>query len=220
MTMRWPKTPLRLLAVISAGLFFSGPAFAKGEVDAAGVAAARVAVATAMDQVLAALSDEALDRQQRRDRIQKVAYRNFDFYTMSKLVLRRDWKKFSKAQRDEFVEEFKLHLSKSYGTRLERYDQEAVAIVGERAEVRGDVTIKTEVRGGQFHGAEVDYRMRNRKGKWLAIDVIIEGVSLVANFHSQFEGIVSRDGPEELLAQLRQKNANGEITEFPSPKSR
>ena len=57
---------------------------------------------------------------------------------------------------------------------------------------------------------EVDYRLRSRDGTWRIIDVIIEGVSLVSNFRSQFQGIVANEGPARLLDLLREKNAKGE----------
>jgi phospholipid transport system substrate-binding protein len=99
----------------------------------------------------------------------------------------------------------------NYGNRIERYDQEKVDIVGERQEPRGDVTIQSVVRGGEFEGATVDYRLRQREGRWLVIDVIVEGISLVSNFRDQFKEVLARGGPEELLEQLRAKNAAGPV---------
>ena len=184
---------------------------AKKQASPEDLASARATVETAMQQILAVLGDEALPTEERRARIEAIAYDNFDFETMSKLVLRRDWKKFSKAQRQDFVKEFKLHLSRSYGSRLDRYNQQEIAILGERAETRGDVKVMTAVVGGQFDGAKVDYRLRKKDEGWLAIDVVIEGVSLVSNFHSQFAEVVGRQGPEGLLKQLREKYAGPEL---------
>ncbi len=63
--------------------------------------------------------------------------------------------------------------------------------------------------GGEFEGALVDYRLRNRAGGWRVIDVVIEGISMVSNYRDQFKSIVSSGGPELLLEKLRQKNAAG-----------
>jgi phospholipid transport system substrate-binding protein len=189
---------------------------ARDTANAAALAEARSAVQVAMEQVLVVLSDQTLSGDERRARIEQIAYANFDFQTMSKLVLRRDWKKFSTIQRSEFVEEFKLHLSQSYGSRLDRYNQQEIKLLSERPEARGDVTVQTAIVGGQFDGALIDYRMRRRDAGWLVIDVVIEGVSLVSNFHAQFAGIVGRGGPEELLRQLRDKNANPDLAVTPA----
>jgi len=183
----------------------------------ADIAAAREIVDRTTDAVLAVLSNKDLSTQERRSQIEAIAIERFDFQTMSRLVLARNWRRFSEQQRAEFVEEFKRHLSVSYGSRIERYDQEEVKIVGERLEPRGDVTVKTEIRGGQFEGAAVDYRLRNRAPDgWRVIDVIIEGVSLVSNFRDQFKSVLADGGPDELLKRLREKNAEAAAAEEPA----
>lgn len=167
---------------------------------------AQEVVANTVAEVLAVLQTEGNTETQSREQIEEIAYARFDFDAMGKLVLARGWKKFDERQRAEFIVEFKRHLSRSYGTRISRYEQEKVDILSERKEKRGDVTVLTAIRGGQFDGAEVNYRMRDREGAWRVIDVIIEGVSLVSNFRSQFKDIVLKDGADGLIAQLRAKN--------------
>ena len=125
---------------------------------------------------------------------------------MSKLVIARPWRKFSKEQRSEFIGEFKTHLARSYGRRLSRYEGVDVKVTSEVKEQRGDITVNSEVVGGQFDGAVLAYRMRGKTGQWLVIDVIIEGVSLVSNFRSQFKPIVAQGGADELLRRLKDKN--------------
>ena len=84
---------------------------------------------------------------------------------------------------------------------------------------RGDVTIQSVVRGGEFEGALVDYRMREKNGQWLVIDVIVEGISLVSNFRDQFKEVLARGGPDELLKKLREKNAAGPDPSFDKDKA-
>jgi phospholipid transport system substrate-binding protein len=128
-------------------------------------------------------------------------------------VLARNWKKLDDRQRREFIEQFKIYLSRNYGSRLDRYRQTDVAIVGARIEPRGDVTVLSEVVGGEFDGVALDYRLRRRGGDWKVIDVVIEGVSLIGNFRSQFREVVSQKGPEGLLEQMRVKNAEPRAAE-------
>ena len=163
-------------------------------------------VESTVAQVLEILRIPELTLDQRRARIEEVVYVRFDFETMSRLVLARNWRRFDPAQREEFIREFKRHLSRSYGTRLARYEQENVDVTGERKETRGDVTVLTVIHGGQFDGAAIDYRLRDREDVWRVIDVIIEGISLVSNFRSQFKDVVSRDGPSGLIEQLASRN--------------
>lgn len=173
----------------------------------------REAMQQVIDEVLAVLNDESLDSQRRRAAIEDIAYVHFDMPTVSRLVLARSWKRFSPEQREQYVEEFKTYLSNNYSSRIDRYDQEQVEILGTRDEPRGDVTVKTRIVGGEFENALVDYRMRQKEGQWRIIDVIIEGISMVSNFRDQFKEVLSRGGPEHLLAKLREKNALGIVDE-------
>lgn len=138
--------------------------------------------------------------------IEKIAYDIFDFTTMSKLVLARNWRKLDKEQRVDFVREFKRNLSRTYGTRLDRYDQEDIEIFGTQIEPRNDVSVKTRIVGGQFDGAVISYRLRERSDRWRIIDVVIEGVSLVSNYRSQFAEILNTGTIDDLMVKLRDKN--------------
>lgn len=138
--------------------------------------------------------------------IEAIAYDLFDFTTMSKLVLARNWRKLDKEKRAEFVREFKRNLSRTYGTRLDRYDQEDIEIFGTQIEPRNDVSVKTRIVGGEFDGAVISYRLRERRERWRIIDVVIEGISLVSNYRSQFAEILSNGTIDDLMTKMRDKN--------------
>jgi phospholipid transport system substrate-binding protein len=171
-------------------------------------AEARAVIQSTVDEVIAILNDDARDSAARREAIEAVAEERFDFRTMSKLVLAKNWKRLSKEQQGEFVTQFTEYLANDYGSRIERYEQEQVDIVGERVAKRGDVTVKTKIVGGANNDAEVDYRMRNRDEGWKIIDVVIEGISLVANFRDQFRDVMGKEGPVTLIDKLKEKNAS------------
>jgi phospholipid transport system substrate-binding protein len=180
---------------------------------AASAAAAdpRETMQATIDQVLAVLNDPERNQEQRLAAIEEIAYARFDMRTMSRLVLGRDWKRFSEEQKDEYLAAFKLYLANNYGDRINRYDQQGVEIIGVRDEPRGDKTVQTKIVGGEFDAARVDYRMRNKSGEWLVIDVVIEGISTVSNFRDQFREVLSRGGPAHLLEKLHEKNAEGMV---------
>jgi len=159
------------------------------------------------NQVLAVLRDSTLSSQQRLESLEALSLERFDFKTMSRLVLARNWKQFSEAEQEEFQVEFKRYLARNYGSRIDRYNQEEVEILGEREEPRGDVTVRTRIVGGEFDGATLDFRLRGKSGPWLVIDVIAEGISFVSNYRDQFREVLGRGGPPHLLQQLREKNA-------------
>jgi phospholipid transport system substrate-binding protein len=167
---------------------------------------AREVVEQTIQQVLQVLARKDEPVEQRVSEIEGIAYQRFDFATISRLVLARNYRRFSAEQKREFETLLKQHLSHSYGSRVDRYDQEKVDIVGAREEVRGDVTVRTKIVGGQADGIEIDYRLRSIDGSWRVIDVVIEGVSLIANYRSQLKEVVARGGPEEVLRVLREKS--------------
>jgi len=205
MTMMTPSRPRIRRAALA--LPFVAVLFA---LPAAGDPAVRSApmqmIEETTDQVLAVLRDSALSTEQKRVRLENLAQQHFDFAAMSRLVLARNWKRFSEPQQVEFVEAFKDFLAHSYADRIDRYSEEDIAVAGERQEPRGDVTVSTRIVGGQYNDAVVDYRLRQRDGEWRIIDVVVEGISLVFNYRDQFKEVVGRDGPEGLLKRLREKN--------------
>lgn len=166
--------------------------------------------------VLAILQDNNLGSEEKRARIEEVVYAEVDFATLTRLVLARNWGRFTPEQRREFEREFKRHLSVTYGKNVDNYRNERVQIVGDRKEVRDDWTVQTRIVRGGADDVAVDYRLRQKEGRWRIIDVIVEGVSLVANFRSQFQQIISSRGVEHLLELLREKNARGESVLPPS----
>jgi len=164
-----------------------------------------------IDRVLVVLNDPSLDFDERLEVLEGIALERFDLQTMSRLVLARSWKKFSPAQREAYIEEFKTYLSNNYGARINRYDNQSVEIIEVRDEARGDVTVLTRIVGGEYDDARVDYRMREKDGDWQVIDVTIEGISMVSNFRDQFREVLSRGGPDHLIEKLREKNALGPV---------
>ena len=171
----------------------------------------REVVQSTSDEVLAVLAEKDLSKQERRDKVRAIVLRSVDFETLSRLVLARNWSRFSPAQQQEFMQEFQEHLATIYGRRLDDYRNEKVEIVGDRREPNGDSTVQTKIlRGGGSNDIEVDYRLRESNGQWKVIDFIVEEISMVANFRSQFQDIVASGGPEKLLQLLKEKTAAGQ----------
>jgi len=144
----------------------------------------------------------------KREQIERIADQHFAFATIAKLSLGRGWRDFSAAQREEYVQLFRTFLARRYGSQLDRFSGEDVAVLSERPEPRGDVTVRTELIRPTGDRVSVDYRLRLYEGEWRIIDVTIEGVSLVGSFRSQFREVLKDGGPQALLQQLREKNAS------------
>jgi phospholipid transport system substrate-binding protein len=171
----------------------------------------REVVQTTADQVLAVLAEPGLSKEARRDKVKAIVMQHTDFDVLCRLVLARNWSRFTPEQLAEFKREFENHLTATYGRRLDTYRNEKISVVSDRAEANGDWTVHSRVlRGGGSQDFVVDYRLRQVNGQWKVIDVIPEQVSMVANFRSQFQELISGGGPENLLRVLREKTAKGE----------
>ena len=160
------------------------------------------------DAVIAVLKQKDLPADARVTMIRGVVYDYADFATISRLVLARNWSALDPTQKEHFVEEFKKYLSTTYGKTVDSYQNEKVQIVGDRDEGRGDWTVQTKNLRPQGGGdVLVEYRLRQMNGEWKVIDVLIERVSLVSNYRSQFQVIMANGGIDHLFEILREKNA-------------
>ena len=165
---------------------------------------ARNFVQQTIDTVLGILRNGQIPLEEKKNRVESIAYERFDFELMSRLVLARNWQKFSDKQKRDFVDAFKKHLSATYRDTLNTFRDESIEIGASRLEKNADVTVMTIVTGSA-ETTKVDYRMRKGDHGWRGIDVIIEGVSLVQNFRSQAQEIISAEGPDGLIKKLRAK---------------
>lgn len=170
---------------------------------------ARAFIQETIEEVFVILKDKSVPSPKKIHELEEIAYARFDFDAMARLVLAKNWSKLTPEQQKEFVQEFKRHLSVTYGKNIESYGNEKIEITGDRAEARGDWTVKTKVlrQGEEFL---VDYRLRKLDAQWKIIDVVIERVSLVANFRSQLQDVVTNKGADGMLRMLREKNASGQ----------
>ena len=164
-----------------------------------------------IDHLLEVLRDKSLkgdgNQTLRRQRIAEVVFLQFNMQRMAKLSLGRDWRSLSEAERNNFTGLFRELLKISYVATIDSYADEQISyrkeiIKGDRAEVR--TVIVSESRNLEI---PINYRLQLKDGKWLVYDVIIENVSLVRNYRSQFGPIMKKRGFSELIAQMEKKVA-------------
>jgi phospholipid transport system substrate-binding protein len=165
----------------------------------------------AVDAVLKTLSDPELKKAartaERRAAIRKVANDIFDFTEISQRSLGRHWQARTPAEREEFVRLFGDLLEQSYISKIETYSDEKIQYAGEVLD--GDqAVVKTRIITKQGTEIPVDYRTSLKGDRWRAYDVNIEGVSLVANYRTQFNAIIQRNGYPDLVAKLKAKQGD------------
>lgn len=177
---------------------------------AQGAATVTEEVKKVADEVIRIVSSKELKKPQnegkRREALKKTIASIFDYGQMAKLAMGAHWKKRTPAEQKAFGPLFQTLLEKSYANKIESYNNEKIvylreSVEGDYAEVKSKVTT---VKGEEF---SLDYRLRKEGNKWMVYDVVIEGVSLVANYRSQFNRIIQSQGYNELLKKLQTKSA-------------
>ena len=161
-----------------------------------------------IDQVLRILDDQELKkpakRQERRQAIRRVANDILDYEEITKRSLGRHWQARTAAEREEFIQLFGDLLERAYVGQIETYNGEKIAYLGDA--IDGDrAVVRTKIVTKSGTEVPVDYRMLRRNDRWRAYDVIIEGVSLVANYRAQFDKIIQRTSYQQLVKQVREK---------------
>ncbi|MBM3985625.1 MAG: ABC transporter substrate-binding protein [Planctomycetes bacterium] len=205
--LRAPARAAALLAGVLLACSAAAPAAAQDKgAEAAPARSAREFAVQAIGDVTVILKDKASTQASRRARIEALVERWLDAEVISKLTLAKNWKSFDAAQQQEFVRLFRKHLVLTYYRNVDRYAFERIDVYEDRAEGKGDATVRTRVVSPEAGDVLIDLRLRPTGGDWKAIDILIEGVSLVQNFRSQFQEVLSNGKPEQLLRSLREKN--------------
>ena len=177
---------------------------------AAGAGPATDQLRVQVDRVIKVLEDPALKKDgrapDRRAAIRQVASEIFDFNELSRRCLGRHWQARTPAEQADFTQAFTDLLEHAYVSKIEAYSGEKVQFTGEQLE--GEYAmVKTKIVTPQGTEIPVDYRLYKQGDRWRAYDVNVEGVSLVANYRSQFNAILQRQSYAELMKTLRAKQA-------------
>ena len=158
-----------------------------------------------IDKVIAIVKDENLknDKQSRRAALQKAIDERFDYRQMVMRSLAKNWDLRSDQERQEFIGLFKSLLENSYASKLESYSDEKINYTNEM--IKGKYAlVKTEVVRPSSTIA-VDYKLIQENGDWRVYDFVIEGVSMIRNYRSQFTKIIRKDSYEVLVQKLTDK---------------
>ena len=150
-----------------------------------------------------ALQGEA-NKKVKEEKIETIANEMFDYVALSKLTLGRSWRDFNKEQQKEFVSLYRSILKKAYMDKILAYTDEQVVFDRDimLSENKAEVQTKIITKSAEI---PIFYRLYLKEGKWKVYDVIVEGISLVQNYRTQFREILANNSPEEVLKILREK---------------
>jgi len=159
-----------------------------------------------LDRVIGILEDGTLKArpEARRAALRGAATEIFDFNEITRRSLGRHWQTATPAEREELTRLLTALLERAYLGRIEQYSGERFMMTGET--VDGDLaTVRTRLQGKSGVETLVDYRLHQVGDRWLAYDVAVEGVSLVANYRAQFNKIIQTSSAQALVKRLRAK---------------
>jgi phospholipid transport system substrate-binding protein len=167
-------------------------------------------VKRAVDEVVKIVGDKEMKKpqneQKRRNALKNAIGAIFDYGEMSRRSLGTHWKEITPAQQKEFVGLFETLLENSYANKIESYNQEKIVYLKENVD-RDNAEVKSKIVTPKRDEYTLDYRLVNKGGHWMVYDVVIEGVSLVSNYRSQFNKIIQNQGYGELLRKLKAKGS-------------
>ncbi|MBF0154139.1 MAG: ABC transporter substrate-binding protein [Magnetococcales bacterium] len=182
--------------------------------EASAPAGAMVSLHKTIEQIIDLLKDPQYNtpekRLSRRDALRELVYQQFNFHLMARGAVGPRWKEYTPQQQQRFGDLFKRVLEDAYLAKIEGYQGEKVLFNKEISESATITRVESVVHAkGQEYAMQ--YRMtQSREGRWEVFDIIIEGVSLINNYRSQFQSILNKDGPAGLLARMESKFGGAE----------
>ncbi len=147
-----------------------------------------------------------------QDKIFKLAEEkilpNFNFEKVSRMVLGKNWTNATPEQKSAFQNEFKTLLLRTYATALSKYKNQVIEYKPLRmADGANTATVKTSILQSGGQPIAVDYTLEKNAESWKVYDIVIEGVSLVTNYRSQFAQEIRQNGLDSLIKKLAEKNS-------------
>lgn len=195
-------------------IFFASSLFAQGGPTAQ--------VKASITKVVDILKDPALKKaekeEERRKQLRDVILPRFDFREMAQRSLGLHWRDRTPQERDEFVNLFTDLLEGFYRKRIESYTDEEILYTGEQLEDKFAVVNTKIVSRKEQLDVPVEYKVILRDGQWKVYDVVIEGVSLVSNYRSQFNRIIRTSSYAELVRKMKIKHEAEEFSPPPTTK--
>ena len=161
-----------------------------------------------VNKVLELLKDPAMKAESAKEakekRLWEITGEIFDYRELSRRTLGRNWKKLNAKQQEEFIELFSKLLGGVYMDKILAYTDEKVVFEKETVVSETKVEVQSKIITASAE-IPINYRMIKKGDEWNVYDVVIEGVSLVKNYRSQFTDILTNKTPEDLLDVLRKK---------------
>ncbi len=197
---KWPAVALGMLLFVAPGSSFAG--------------AASDQLKQSVEKIQTILADPSLKGDaksvSRRQQLKDTVHERFAFDEMAKRSLGAHWQKRSASEQQQFVGLFTDLVEGAYLSKLEEYSGERIQFVNERQE-KDFAEVNTKLINRKGEDFALDYRLLNMNGEWKVTDVVIENISMVNNYRSQFNRVLSRSSFEDLVQAMKQKKISAPV---------
>ena len=165
-------------------------------------------VKTVGDGIIAILKDpkykSPAKNKDRVERLKEIINPVFDFEEMARRTLGTHWRRRTPAEQQEFVKLFRAFLEKTYSEKVDLYQGER-AVFG-RETIDGDYAeVESKVVNAKGEETPVLYRLKRTDNRWNVYDAVIENISIVNNYRSQFDRVITKSSFDGLIKMLREK---------------
>jgi phospholipid transport system substrate-binding protein len=154
------------------------------------------------DQILKVLENPSLSLPEKRAQVRKLASEAFDTEETAQRVLGPHWQQRTPAEREEFTKLFANLLEQTYISRIDEYGGERLTYVSEQ--ITGDrAVVRARILTSKGSEVPVESRLNLKGDRWLTYDILIENLSLISNYRSQFDRVIRSNGYPELVKRLQ-----------------
>src|SRR5919106_2468010 len=165
-----------------------------------------------VDKAVLVLKDPGLRAEsktkERRDQLRQILFARFDFNEMAKRVLGANWRRRTAKEQEEFIHLFTELLERAYAETIESYTEEQIIYVNERLD-GSYADVQSKILTSKGEEFSINYKAPLMSGEWRVYDVVVENISMVNNFRSQFNRVIANSSYEELVRRLRDKAETG-----------
>lgn len=164
-------------------------------------------IKTTVDQVLEVLKDPKLQgdgkKTERREKLRQLILPRFDFAEMGKRALGNNWNRYPEKQQ-EFVTAFKQLLEETYADQIEAAKGDKVVYLNARTE-KDYAEVATKVISSKGEETPMTYKLHPVDSEWKVFDIVVENISIVNNYRSQFNRVLTNASLDELIQRMKDK---------------
>jgi phospholipid transport system substrate-binding protein len=140
------------------------------------------------------------------EKARQLVFARFDFSEMTKRSLGSHWKSLDQVEQREFIAAFTQRLLVAYGKTVRATGNEKIQFVREVRDGE-QASVETQVVSGNGDQTPIDYRLHDVDGQWMVYDVVIDNVSVVNNYRSQFERVIAKSSVQDLLRRMKNQDS-------------